>query len=469
VSGSRKKNDLLIPFLQVFTDLVGIEVSFLGSYWLRFYSPLTVVFPVAKGFPSLSVYVVSSLVVMLVWLIIFKAMRSYRARKNASAIDEVYSVVKGVTLGMLIVMASAFFYRGFSYSRLVFVLIWTTSIVLLSASRILLIQYEKRLHRKRRGLLKAAIIGSSKWGETLFAKVNRQPGLGLDIIGYMGRSAFLSEKIRSLGSFRDIAKAVEGEGISILFLALDEIETPELFFLINECSGLNVKFYLVPNLLEMMTSQLSVEQLEGIPVLKIKDVAMSDWNRIFKRIFDMFFSSIVLLLMCPVFLVIAIVMFLDSKGGVFYRQTRLGIDGREFELLKFRTMYAGAESETGPVWAVKGDPRVTPVGTLLRRTSLDELPQIWNVLKGDMSLVGPRPERPYFVRQFRTKIPKYLERQRVRSGMTGWAQVNGLRGNVPIEERTQYDLYYVENWSLLLDIKILLMTFLAVLKGENSY
>ena len=162
MSGSRKKKDLLIPFIRVFTDLVGIEVSFLGSYWLRFYSPLTVVFPVAKGFPSLRVYVVSSLVVMLVWLIIFKAMRSYRARKNVSAIDEVYSVVKGVTLGMLIVMASAFFYRGFSYSRLVFVLIWTTSIVLLSASRILLIQYEKRLHRKRRGLLKAAIVGSSK-------------------------------------------------------------------------------------------------------------------------------------------------------------------------------------------------------------------------------------------------------------------------------------------------------------------
>jgi exopolysaccharide biosynthesis polyprenyl glycosylphosphotransferase len=262
---------------------------------------------------------------------------------------------------------------------------------------------------------------------------------------------------------------VEREGVSVLFLALDETEMQQLFMLLNECSGLNVKFYLIPNLLEMMTSQLCVEELEGIPVLKIKDVAMSDWNRVFKRVFDVFVSSVALLLMCPLLFVIAVAIVLDSKGRVLYKQTRLGMDGREFELYKFRTMPEGAESETGPVWTVKGDPRVTGAGRLLRRTSLDELPQLWNVLKGDMSLVGPRPERPYFVRQFSTRIPKYLERQRVKSGMTGWAQVNGLRGNVPVEERTQYDLYYVENWSLLLDIKILLMTCLAVLRGENSY
>ncbi|MCX5800615.1 MAG: undecaprenyl-phosphate glucose phosphotransferase [Candidatus Eisenbacteria bacterium] len=469
MKGLRDKNELLIPFLQVLTDVVGIEASFLASYWLRFYSPLTAVFPVAKGFPSLHVYLVSSLVVMLVWLLIFRTMRSYGARRNAGAVDETYSVVKGVTLGMLVVMASAFFYRGFSYSRLVFVLIWATSIVILTVSRILLIHHEKRLHRRRRGLLRAAIIGSSKWGDTLFTKVNRRPGLGLHIVGHMGQNASLAEKIPCLGDFRDIAGVVEREGVSILFLALDETEMQQLFLLINECSGLNVKFYLIPNLLEMMTSQLCVEELEGIPVLKIKDVAMSDWNRVFKRVFDVLVSSVALLLMCPLSFVIAVAIVLVSKGGVFYKQTRLGIDGREFELYKFRTMPEGAESDTGPVWTVKGDPRVTGVGRLLRRTSLDELPQVWNILKGDMSLVGPRPERPHFVRQFSTRIPKYLERQRVKSGMTGWAQVNGLRGNVAVEERTQYDLYYVENWSLLLDIKILLMTCMAVLRGENSY
>jgi exopolysaccharide biosynthesis polyprenyl glycosylphosphotransferase len=469
MSGLRERNELLIPFIQVMADLVGIEVSFLASYWLRFFSPMAAVFPVVKGFPSLHVYLLSSLIVMLVWLLIFRQLRSYRARKDVSTIDEVYSVVKGVTLGMLIVMASAFFYRGFSYSRLVFVLIWATSIVLLSASRILVIQYERHLHRRGKGLIKAAIIGSDKWGETLFTKVNRQPGLGLDIIGYMGQSVFLAERIPSLGNFRDIAGVVEKEGLSVLFLALNETETQELFSLITECSGLNVRFYLIPNLLEMMTSQLCVEELEGIPVLRIKDVAMSDWNRIFKRLFDISISFGALLLMCPLFAVIAIAILLDSKGTIFYRQERLGIDGRKFVLLKFRTMHMEAESETGPVWAVKGDPRVTSAGSFLRRTSLDELPQLWNVLRGDMSLVGPRPERPYFVEQFRTKIPKYLERQRVKSGMTGWAQVNGLRGNVSVEERTQYDLCYVENWSLMFDIKILLMTFLAVLKGENSY
>jgi len=178
---------------------------------------------------------------------------------------------------------------------------------------------------------------------------------------------------------------------------------------------------------------------------------------------------VTLIIFSPLFLLIAIIIKLTSRGTVFYQQKRVGLDGYEFNLYKFRTMTTEAEEKTGPVWTKKDDARVTGVGKVLRRLSLDELPQFFQVLKGHMSLVGPRPERPFFVEKFKDQVPKYHERHRVKTGMTGWAQVNGLRGDVPIEERTKYDIYYVENWSLWLDIKIILMTLWTVVQGENSY
>jgi exopolysaccharide biosynthesis polyprenyl glycosylphosphotransferase len=167
--------------------------------------------------------------------------------------------------------------------------------------------------------------------------------------------------------------------------------------------------------------------------------------------------------------VLAAIIKLTSRGPVFFFQERIGLDGRKFLVVKFRTMHTDAEEATGPVRAKKGDPRVTAIGRILRRTSLDELPQLWNVLRGHMSIVGPRPERPFFVEQFKSKIPRYLERHRVKAGMTGWAQVNGLRGDAPIEERTKYDIYYVENWSLVFDVKIILKTIRAVVFGKDAY
>jgi len=466
---TEEKNGLFIPFLQVVTDIIGIECSFLLSYWLRFYSPLTKLIPVVKGFPSFKIYFLSSWAVVFIWLIIFKMLGFYGARRNVNKIDEFYRITKGVTLGMLVVTSATFYYRDFSYSRLVFIMIWGFSILLITFFRSLLISYEKHLHRKGKGLLNAAIVGSSRWSSNIFEKVNRHPGLGLKIAGYVGENKFLSKKLTCLGNFAQIAEIARKNKIDVFFLALDEKENSQLISLLNKCTGLNIEFYLVPDLLDMVTSRLRVENLEGLPVLKIKDVAIAGWNSVFKRIFDLTISFTVLMILWPLWIIIAVAVKMDSKGSVFYKQRRVGLDGKEFNLIKFRTMFMDAEKKTGPVWAKRKDPRVTRIGRILRRTSLDELPQLINVLKGEMSLVGPRPERPHFVEQFKEKVPKYLERHRVKSGMTGWAQVNGLRGNVPIEERTKYDIYYVENWSLFFDIKIILMTIWAVIKGENSY
>jgi Undecaprenyl-phosphate glucose phosphotransferase len=205
-----------------------------------------------------------------------------------------------------------------------------------------------------------------------------------------------------------------------------------------------------------------LEELDGIPIINIHDVPLKGFNTVLKRAIDAGLSAAALLVVAPLMLLLTIIIKASSKGPAFFRQERMGLDGKRFYVWKFRSMYHEAERESGPVWAREDDPRCTPVGRILRRFSLDELPQFWNVLKGDMSLVGPRPERPFFVEQFKQRIPQYMLRHKVKAGLTGWAQVNGWRGNTSIEKRIEYDLYYIENWSVSLDFKIL---WLTVLKG----
>ena len=228
-----------------------------------------------------------------------------------------------------------------------------------------------------------------------------------------------------------------------------------------------VAFRWIADIFGLVTSKMRVSYLGGMPLLAFSDSPLSDWeNRFLKRAMDAALSAVFLVVFSPVFMILAALIKSDSKGPVFYGQKRIGEDGRQFTLWKFRTMREDAESKTGPVWAVKDDPRRTRMGSFLRANNLDELPQLWNVLRGDMSLVGPRPEREHFVSQFREDIPRYMARHSIRSGITGWAQVNGLRGNTSIEERTQYDLYYIENWTLFFDLKILFMTVFA---KHNAY
>jgi exopolysaccharide biosynthesis polyprenyl glycosylphosphotransferase len=233
--------------------------------------------------------------------------------------------------------------------------------------------------------------------------------------------------------------------------------------------GLNIEFLLVPDVVEMMTNHVLLQEIDGLPLLRIKKVPLAGWNGLLKRTIDFSFALVGLIVFAPIFLLIALLIRLDSKGKIFYKQKRVGLDGHEFDMIKFRSMREGAEKKSGPVWAQPQDDRVTRVGRFLRRFSIDELPQLWNVVKGEMSLIGPRPERPFFIEKFRGQIPRYLDRHRVKSGMTGWAQVNGLRGQAPIEERTEYDIYYIENWSLAFDVKIILKTLWTVILGKDSY
>ena len=464
-----RRNDFLVPALSVVIDAVAIEAAFILAYSLRFNTSFLKFLPLQETIPPLDIYIYSSLVIIPVWLLIFKSAGMYGARRNIAFGDEVITIIQRVTTGMLIVMSAAFFYRAFSYSRVVFVLLWGSSIVWICVGRALVRTIEKSLYRHGRELRNAAIIGNNDLANRIYLALHEHPLLGYRLVGYFADSpcsdAMALMQAEYLGALGEASEQLVRNNVELALLALSESQHPLLFKLMQECEGVNVEFLLAPDTLGLMSGSISVKEIEGIPFIKIKGMPMSSWGRITKRSFDIAVSLFLLALCSPLFVVVAIFIKLDSKGPVLFRQQRVGLDGERFDMLKFRSMLAGAEEETGPVWAADHDSRRTRVGTFLRTTSIDELPQIMNVLSGEMSLVGPRPERPYFVDQFKNHVPKYLDRHRVKTGMTGWAQVNGLRGNTSLEERIRYDIFYVENWSLGFDLKILLRTIRALL-GE---
>jgi Undecaprenyl-phosphate glucose phosphotransferase len=239
--------------------------------------------------------------------------------------------------------------------------------------------------------------------------------------------------------------------------------------LLDSTSREMVDVKVVPDLLQVIALRARLEDLDGVPVINVNDVPLQGFNSVVKRVIDVIISTIALVLLSPVIGAIGALVRLTSPGPVFYRQERMGLDGKSFTIVKFRSMYDNAERDTGPVWTMRNDPRVTPFGRFLRRSNLDELPQLWNVLRGDMSIVGPRPERPHFVEQFKHRIPQYMLRHKVKAGLTGWAQVNGWRGNTPLEKRIEYDLYYIENWSVRLDLKIMWLTLVKGFFHKHAY
>jgi exopolysaccharide biosynthesis polyprenyl glycosylphosphotransferase len=470
----RRTTDLLIPALTVLSDIVAIEGAFLLAYTIRLHTPLfdMLGFP-AEDRPPLRAYILGSVVTIFAWLLLFNNRKMYGARRSVVLGEEFLNVIQVVSFGMLIVMSAGFLYRGFSYSRGVVGLLWILAILLVTVGRTIVLNIERRQYRRGLQLQDAIVLGNGPQAGQVFAKLHGHPSFGFRINGYFAHEPAAADSAlsaaRYLGPPSDAPAYVRQHQIERAFIALSAEDHATLFNLITECEGVNVEFMIVPDVLEVLTSQVRLRELEGIPFLRVKGIPFTLWGRITKRAFDVVVSGISCILLSPLFLLIPALIRLESRGPIFYRQRRVGLDGREFEMIKFRSMVVDAEAQdvvmgvhvqddiTRGIGA-KGDPRRTRVGAILRATSMDELPQLLNVLTGEMSLVGPRPERPHFVKELQTIVPRYLDRHRVKTGLTGWAQVNGLRGDTSIAERIKFDLYYIENWSLALDIRILLRT-----------
>ncbi|MGB7062341.1 MAG: undecaprenyl-phosphate glucose phosphotransferase [Candidatus Zixiibacteriota bacterium] len=466
----------IFPFLLFLADVLVIFCAFSLAYWVRFYSPFTEILPVTKGIPPLSFYFYGSIFVALVWVAAFNAYGLYKSGRPRGAFDEFYLLAKSATLGFLVVLAFTFFYRGTSYSRATLIASWILGIVLLYAERRIMARLERGFMKRGYGVKNAVIVGTGEMGLSLYRRWKENPQLGYQLVGLVearendgSTDPGYPPDTPVLGTVDDLFRIIGEKNVELVILALPLSYHNKIMEIILGCEDLKVEFQIVPDMVEIMAARAKVVSFDGVPLISLGRTPLEGWSRVLKRFLDVALSSAGLALLSPAFALLGIWIKLDSKGPVFFKQERLGRDGRKFFQYKFRSMMEDAEKQTGPVFAKEDDPRRTKAGAFLRGSNFDELPQLFNVLRGDMSLVGPRPERKFFVDKFKEGIPRYFLRHKVKSGITGWAQVNGLRGNTSIEERTKYDLFYVENWSLAFDIKILFLTLKDWFSPKNAY
>lgn len=470
-----QRTEFLIPLLNIFSDSVSVLSAFVISYWIRFYfAPFVKLVPFSGEIPPLKGYIILALIVLPVWLLIFQSRKMFRPKRIVFIFDEFFLIGRLVTFGIIFSFGLIFFYRVFPYSRIVFILVWFISIVLITLGRYIVLKYEKNRYNKGKGLKDTIIAGNNQTAYDIYHKFSGHKYAGFNIIGFVEENpgptmGTLPDNLK-LGTYNEVTELVQKLNIETVLVTIPSTEHEKLFEMMKTSEGENVEFLMVPDFLEVITSSVRVQEIDGIPFLKIKSIPMNIWNRILKRAFDFSFAFTVMLITSPLFILLSLIVKFTSKGPVFYKQERLSMTGKKFDMIKFRSMVVDAEKNTGAVYVKKGDSRYTPIGEILRKYSLDELPQFLNVLKGDMSIVGPRPEREYFINLFKGKIPKYLERHRVKCGITGWAQVNGLRGSdSSIEKRIEYDIYYIEHWSIIFDLKIIIKTIKEMFFSKAAF
>ena len=449
-------------------DCVSIQLLLRLCFWLRFTSAY---FETSLAVLDYPMYHRAFNLMMIILVFFLRFYGLYSPSRLMTFSGEVGRVVKATVAATIVLMVITFFIRDFTFSRTFLVIVGTVLAIGISSARFMLGLAMMWIDRRRGSLRNILVVGCDENAKKLIHFYDKNPRFSTRIVGFLDDRLMKGTKIEGVevsGKVEELSGYIKSHReIHEVVLALQRLSNETVLKIIYECEKEMVAFRWIADIFGLIASRMNVAYLGGVSLLYFTDSPLSDWeNRFLKRGMDIIVSLFFLAALLPLFLLVVLLIRRDSRGPVFYGQQRIGEDGRRFTLYKFRTMSVDAEEKTGPVWAKENDPRRTRIGTLLRKTNLDELPQLWNVLIGDMSLVGPRPERPFFVSQFKEDIPRYMARHSIRSGITGWAQVNGLRGNTSIEERTKFDLYYIENWSLFFDMRILFMTLFA---GRNAY
>jgi Undecaprenyl-phosphate glucose phosphotransferase len=476
-----RHNRLLVTFYVISDALIGVS-AFIIAYALRFYTGLI---PIRYGLPPLQQYINLLPFVAVVVPLGFHLQGLYRLRRGRSRVDDFFAVFVGsilaVLFGIVATIYTQIYFAGptaratgaFQVSQPVWAIFLVLNVSLTFATRELMREILERRWRAGIGLKRILIAGAGDLGRLIADKILEHRELGYQIVGFVDDRAagdHLGYRgLPLLGTLDEAADITAREGVDHLYVALPPEQHMRMLELLESTSREMVDVKVVPDLLQVIALRARLEDLDGVPIINVNDVPLQGVNSFVKRIIDIGISGVALVVLAIPLGIISLIVRLSSHGPVFYRQERMGLDGKSFSIVKFRSMFDDAERETGPVWAKPSDPRVTPFGRFLRRSNLDELPQLWNVLRGDMSIVGPRPERPHFVAQFKHKIPQYMLRHKVKAGLTGWAQVNGWRGNTPLEKRIEYDLYYIENWSVRLDLKIMWLTLIKGFFHKHAY
>ena len=449
-----------------------VVIALLASYWYRYNSHLDRIPVPGTEPPDFKRYLAAIPVVIAVMVTTLLLNRGYVQARGRAYLDEAYGLIGGVAMGAVLLLAIMGLYRGFSYSRLMVVYVSISGAALLLFFRALMRVALSQLRHRGLGTTRALVVGSGSGAEALIHRLEMFPEYGYELVGVVDEflpSGSEYHRLPVLGDTSELPHYVMNSNVEEVFIALPQVDHRQILQLISTCDDLDVEFKIVPDLLEVITSGVVADDIDGIPIVGVRRSRLTGANLLVKRAFDRLAAVLLMLPGAPIMAVIAVAIRLDSKGPVLFTQERVGQHGKVFNIHKFRSMVVDAEAESGPVFAARDDPRVTNLGRFLRKSGLDELPQIFNVLEGNMSLVGPRPERPHFVSQFEREYPGYEQRSAVPPGITGWAQLNDLRQDTPIEQRTIYDSYYVENWSLAFDLRILLATFIRVFFHRNAY
>ena len=420
--------------------------------------------------------------VLVVWGGVFLLSGLYQTRRAQRLPLMVFAVGRAVALGLAASVAALFFFRAFSFSRLHMLLFGALSSALLVGLRLTIYVALRQARERGHNVRRVLIVGAGKAGQRLARAFRHYPWMGFEVVGFLDDRADVPAEPADpfypgqeapphlLGAVGDVGAVLDREPVDLVYAALPLSAAAKIEAVAEACTTRTAHLCLVPDILGLdLLLNSRVSDVDGLPVIHLLDEAPFDVRQLVKRAGDVAFSAAALVLTAPLLAAIAVAVKASSPGPVLYRQTRMGLNGQTFEILKFRSMPVDAEAASGAVWSRRGEARATRVGAFLRRTSLDELPQFFNVLRGDMSVVGPRPERPALIEGFRHQIPGYMLRHKMKAGITGWAQVHGWRGDTSLEKRIEFDLFYIRNWSLWMDVKIMALTVARGFVHENAH
>ena len=452
-----------------------VMLSYVIAWWIKFSSGI--VNP-EIGVLSFNFYMKALILIVPLYLLLYYAFNLYTPKRVQGRRLELSNIIMANTIGILIVFAGFFLVLSYSedaknFSRSMFVYFYIINIILEEIERLFIRAILRSVRKKGYNLKHILLVGYSKAAEQYIDRIKQNPQWGYDVQGILDDNiarGTVYKGVKVIGSTGNLEYILPENKLDEIAITLGLEEYYKLNKIVAECekSGVHTKF--IPDYGNIIPTRPYTEDLLGLPVINIRYVPLSNtFNALIKRLTDIIGAVICIIIFSPVMLVSAILVKTTSKGPLIFKQERVGLHNKPFQMYKFRTMYVQTEEEERKGWTQKNDPRVTSVGRFLRKTSLDEFPQLFNVLKGDMSLVGPRPERPQYVEKFREEIPRYMIKHQVRPGMTGWAQVNGYRGDTSIRKRIEHDLYYIENWTLGLDIKILFLTVFKGFINKNAY
>ena len=463
-----RENQKYLNRLQVFLDLIIIIFSFLFAYYIRFYL-------LDDGIRSLTFQenLQPILISIPLYLIGYNMFDLYSARRTKPLRTEMSAIMKTNILIGILIMVGLFIFKQINYSRkaLMLFLIFNTTFTI--SSRIMIRLILKKYRRMGYNLKHCLIIGATDSSALFLDKVKKNPHWGYNITGIITSTGQSIKKFKGhqvIGQVSNLEEILMNKAIDIVIIGVSGANLNELGHILHLCEKAGVKTQIIPYYHKYIPAKPYMDDLDGLPVIDIRHVPLDNiFKNLAKRSFDIVFALVAIILTSPILIFAAIMTKLTSPGPIIYKQERVGLNRNNFNMYKFRSMRVQTAEEEKDKWTTKNDPRKTKWGSFMRKTSIDELPQFFNVLKGDMSVVGPRPERPFFVDQFKETIPRYMIKHQVRPGITGWAQINGFRGDTSIEGRIEHDLYYIENWTFSFDLKIIVLTVFKGFVNKNAY